>query len=312
MPRHMIIWTEGSQTDSIEVYHDEPTVVVIADRKDLPALRTLDEANIPGIYILIGKNNMRYVGQASGAMYSRLYSHNKDKPWWEQVVLFSREDGRLDKSQLDWLESKLIADMTDSGFTMDNLAAGNMSHIESYQKGRAAQLFSSAIRMLRDHAKLDVLKTDRVRNPKALKSSPAASVEVSGTVTVVDSTGVPTVKPQAPAVVYPVQKKMFTILDSNGVTHSATHRRGTYTGYLQKVLSDETLRFKVETMFQEGTMEKGLFNQFSSIAEERREFYTLLYEDIAVYHNLNAKNLSRSVEKIAKLLNLEIEHDFTS
>ncbi len=103
---HTVIVSDRSK-DNITVYTKEPVFLAIADREDLKVLKDLEEANKAGIYILLGENQ-RYVGQASGKIYDRLKQHNEQKDWWNKIIFFGREDGRLDKSQTDYLEKKLI------------------------------------------------------------------------------------------------------------------------------------------------------------------------------------------------------------
>ena len=109
MPYHIFINRE-SGNDNISVFYDEPTFVVIANKDDLPAIQLIEESQKPGIYILLG-DNKRYVGQASNSIFSRLQQHNTNKPWWNKLIFFGREDGHLSKAQLDLLERLIIEKM---------------------------------------------------------------------------------------------------------------------------------------------------------------------------------------------------------
>ena len=101
MPYHIFINRE-SGNDNISIFYDEPTFVVI----DLPAIQLIEESQ-KQVYILLG-DNKRYVGQASNSIFSRLQQHNTNKPWWNKLIFFGREDGHLSKAQLDLLERLII------------------------------------------------------------------------------------------------------------------------------------------------------------------------------------------------------------
>lgn len=159
MAKHSIIWDDGVE-DSIEVYNNEPVVVVRCERIDLDKLANIDEANVPGIYVLF-KDNMRYVGQASSSVFKRIAMHDKNKDWWTEVVAIGRADKRLDKSQLDYLENYLINEFSKAGFDMDNANGGNSSHIESFQKGKAQQVLNTGIKVLEESAHIYLFKKAR-------------------------------------------------------------------------------------------------------------------------------------------------------
>lgn len=65
-----------------------------------------EECNNWGIYLLIAKNQV-YVGQSS-ELKQRIEQHLLGKDWWEKVFLFTTSNNSLDKSGIDYLESKLI------------------------------------------------------------------------------------------------------------------------------------------------------------------------------------------------------------
>lgn len=71
---------------------------------------------------------------------------------------FSRIDGHLDKSQLDYLEAKLIRQFTSVGFEMENKDSGNLSYIGPYQRGQAESLLSTVESILLKDVGLDIFK----------------------------------------------------------------------------------------------------------------------------------------------------------
>ncbi|WP_170243330.1 GIY-YIG nuclease family protein [Streptococcus suis] len=162
MVQHTIIVSDNGR-DSITVYTKEPCFVVIATRTDMNALKNLNEAQKAGIYILLGEEK-RYIGQASTSIYSRLYLHNKDRDWWNQVIFFGREDGHLDKSQLDFLESKLIKEFQETGFVLDNATQGNSSWIDKISKIHAENVWNIAQNVLEEVANINIFETPSLEN----------------------------------------------------------------------------------------------------------------------------------------------------
>lgn len=163
MSKHMIIWHSNvKDDDNIKIYSQDPSYVVSADRTDLINLKKIEEAHKPGIYILSDKLNNRYIGQASHSVLSRVVEHGKKKAWWTEILFFGRDDGKLDKSQLDYLEKKLIKLYFDAGFSLDNGDVGNKSFIEAYQRGKAESLWENTLQILEDSANIQLFKKTRI------------------------------------------------------------------------------------------------------------------------------------------------------
>lgn len=156
MVQHTIIVADNGR-DDITVYTKEPAVMTIAMRSDLNALKQLPEAQRAGIYILLGENR-RYIGQAATSVYSRLYLHDKEKTWWNQVIFFGREDGHLDKSQLDYLEALLIKEFHETGFQLDNATQGNSSWIDKISKIHADNIWNITQNILEDIANIQLFE----------------------------------------------------------------------------------------------------------------------------------------------------------
>ncbi|CAH1851826.1 GIY-YIG nuclease family protein [Convivina praedatoris] len=138
MPRHIFI-NQESTNDHISIYYNEPIFIVSAQKDDLTKINLLEEAHKPGIYILIGEHK-RYVGQASGATFTRLQQHSVHKNWWHKVIFFGREDGHLSKAQLDFLEAELIQEFSKADLELDNNTIGNTSYIDKLGKITAKTL----------------------------------------------------------------------------------------------------------------------------------------------------------------------------
>lgn len=108
----------------------------VVPRGKLKELRSRDDANLPGLYILFGetKNGVSaYIGQAENVV-SRLMSHdsNRSEDQWNEAVAFV---GGLDSAMIKNLESKTIADATTVGrYTLLNGNAPQENKISEAQK----------------------------------------------------------------------------------------------------------------------------------------------------------------------------------
>lgn len=158
MPNHIFINRE-SGNDNISIFYDEPSFVVIANKDDLASIQLIDESKKPGIYILLG-DNKRYIGQASNAIFNRLQQHYINKPWWNKLIFFGREDGHLSKAQLDLLERKIIEKMKRAEIELDNNTQGNQSYIDKLSQFSALSLLSKVERVLIDIANIDLFASD--------------------------------------------------------------------------------------------------------------------------------------------------------
>lgn len=98
----------------------------------------------------------RYVGQASGSIFSRIQQHDLNKKWWNKVIFFGREDGHLNKAQLDFIEAKLINNFIQSEFELDNNTNGNSSYIDKLSKISATSLLSRIDETLREVANISL------------------------------------------------------------------------------------------------------------------------------------------------------------
>lgn len=100
--------------------------VLSARRSDLADLLRREEAERTGVYLLLGEDETAvgdtrcYIGEAD-VVATRLRSHVKEKPFWNQVVVISSKDTNLTKSHGRYLESRLIELATKAGrVTLEN------------------------------------------------------------------------------------------------------------------------------------------------------------------------------------------------
>lgn len=87
--------------------------VLSAQRSDLADLLRREEAQRTGVYLLLGDDEAAvgdtrcYIGEAD-VVAERLRSHNRDKAFWDRVIVVTSKDTNLTKSHGRYLESKLI------------------------------------------------------------------------------------------------------------------------------------------------------------------------------------------------------------
>lgn len=87
--------------------------VLSGRRSDLGDLLRRPEATRTGVYLLLGEDaealggTRCYVGEAD-VIADRLRTHNRDKDFWDRVVVITSKDANLTKSHGRYLESRLI------------------------------------------------------------------------------------------------------------------------------------------------------------------------------------------------------------
>ena len=89
--------------------------LVVGPRSLLKNLGQRPESRKTGIYILVGRDpedftsTVVYVGESDN-VYDRLTSHNSDpkKDFWESTILVTSKDENLTKTDVRYLESRLI------------------------------------------------------------------------------------------------------------------------------------------------------------------------------------------------------------
>lgn len=283
MSKHMIIWHSNIRDDDdINVYSQDPSYVVIAKRTDLNNLKKIEESNKPGVYILLDKANKRYVGQASYGVINRLSTHEKNKTWWDSIIFFGREDGKLDKSQLDYLEKKLIKLYAESGFDLDNADTGNNSFIEIYQRGRAESLWENTLQILEDTANIKLFKKSRV---SANHSSAPSKEAIESNIKNPNSE----ISPK------------FILTDSLGNEIKARSNRQMYFQWVTKLCENNEFKQKFYELMNNGSK---TFRREEIIDKNNKKWTWILSDDLHLFVNLDSKSIYRRIEEIAQKLNI--------
>lgn len=300
MSKHMIIWHSNlKDDDNIAVYSKDPSYVVTADRTDLINLKKIEEANKPGIYILSDKLDNRYIGQASHSVLNRLTDHEKKKQWWNEIVFFGRDDGKLDKSQLDYLEKKLIKTYTDAGFSLDNGDTGNSSFIEAYQKGKAESLWENTLQILEDSANIQLFKKTRVPTISTTIVKPTVPSSV-----VENAFGKEIVPALDPLTETAQDKPKYSLTDSSGNTVEAKSLRRLYIIWVKRLLQNENCK---NTLLSMANTSSAVFRQSEHFDQRGKRWTEKLDEGLHLMVNLDAKTIRSRINKIAERLNIEVE-----
>ena len=93
--------------------------VLAAPRTRIEDVLTRDELKRTGVYLLIGPDDQGtellrvYVGEGD-EIGKRLYSHNKDKDFWERFVAVTSKDMNLTKAHVRYLEGRLLAILSEA------------------------------------------------------------------------------------------------------------------------------------------------------------------------------------------------------
>lgn len=94
--------------------------VLAASRSDLGDLLQRPEAQRAGVYVLLGDDEAAvgdtrcYIGEAD-VVADRLKYHQREKDFWDRVVVITSKDTNLTKSHGRYLESRLISLATQAG-----------------------------------------------------------------------------------------------------------------------------------------------------------------------------------------------------
>lgn len=152
--------------------------VLSARRSDLAELLKRDESQRTGVYLLLGDDEAAvgdtrcYIGEAD-VVAERLRAHNRDKAFWNQVVVVTSKDTNLTKSHGRYLESRLISLATQAArVSLDN---GTAPPLPALPEADASDMdyFISQLQIV-----LPVLGVNAIRvRPTAAPSSAVEDVE---------------------------------------------------------------------------------------------------------------------------------------
>lgn len=118
-----------------------------APRESVDSLIKSDACKKFGVYLLLS-SDMVYVGQSSD-LTKRIKQHLLGKDWWERVVVLTTSSDSLTRTDIDYLESVLIAKALESKkLDCDNKNKGNNPKIDIFRQVELDQYIDEALFML--------------------------------------------------------------------------------------------------------------------------------------------------------------------
>lgn len=108
-----------------------------------------EEAQKPGVYLLYSEPDddsgkpMLYIGEGDPVL-QRLQTHGIKKEFWTQSFVFTSKDGYLTKTQIQYLEARLISLAKEAGrVTLDNVQASTEPTISEVDRSEVRQFLES-------------------------------------------------------------------------------------------------------------------------------------------------------------------------
>lgn len=118
-----------------------------APRESIDELLATDACSKYGVYLLLSED-MVYVGQASD-LAKRIKQHIIGKSWWERVVVLTTSDDSLNRSDIDYIEAKLITKASEIGrLDCDNKTMGNKQKVSKFREVELEQYLDEAFFLL--------------------------------------------------------------------------------------------------------------------------------------------------------------------
>jgi len=283
MTRHILITTDRKK-DNISIFQEESIILIIADREDLLTLKKVKQCEQSGIYILLGDNHA-YVGQASNSFYRRLTKHDKDKPWWNRVIFFTRTANDFGKQQTDYLEKKLISLYNEeSNFVTENKTSGNSSYIDIASEMIANNSLDIVLSILENVANVNIFESTQLP-----EEEPNLNQEITNS-------------------------KIFNILINGTTKIEGKSARNTYVNFVKYLLKNPKY---YEVLVAEGEpLSKREGNQGKFVGTKKRVspngaiLTQEIQPNIFLFTNYNKLNTTKAVQKIARQVNVSVEINF--
>lgn len=191
-------------------------------RTQLEHFSKRDEANKPGVYLLLGPDvnnpdqNVLYVGQGDPVL-PRLKSHSNNKDFWTDRIVFSSKDEYLTKTQIKYLEAELYSlakeafrvnlDNTQSP-TKPNISEVDKAEVEHFLDGIKLILSSLGIDILESRTVVTLPTNQRIYELK-IKNAVAQMIIIDNQYVVLkDSTAVLENQPSAPESISKLRKDL--------------------------------------------------------------------------------------------------------
>jgi len=122
-------------------------ILFSSPRASYQLLSNEPESKYWGVYLLVSDNQV-YIGQANDLL-RRIGEHDKSKDWWNKVVLLTTKDNSLNRSDIDYLENKLINIAKSIGtLEMNNVQVGNSPKVSRYRETELADFLEGGLLLL--------------------------------------------------------------------------------------------------------------------------------------------------------------------
>ena len=116
----------------------------VSARDTVDSLVTTEACSRYGVYLLLADNRV-YVGQ-SADLSRRLNEHLDGKDWWESVIVLTTTNDSFEHTDIDYLESKLIAKaISIDGLDCDNKNRGNPPKVNKFREVFLGQYLDEAL-----------------------------------------------------------------------------------------------------------------------------------------------------------------------
>lgn len=122
-------------------------ILFASPRESYFLLSNEPESKYWGVYLLVSEDKV-YIGQANDLL-RRISEHDKSKDWWEKVVLLTTKDNSLNRSDIDYLENKLIGIASSMGsLEMSNIQTGNTAKVSRYRETELIDFLEGGLLLL--------------------------------------------------------------------------------------------------------------------------------------------------------------------
>lgn len=122
-------------------------ILFASPRSSYQLLSSEPESKYWGVYLLVSEDKV-YIGQAN-ELLRRIIEHDKSKDWWDKVILLTTKDNSLNRSDIDYLENKLIAIAKQNGtLEMNNIQTGNSPKVSRYRETELKDFLDGALLLL--------------------------------------------------------------------------------------------------------------------------------------------------------------------
>lgn len=122
-------------------------ILFASPRSSYQLLSSEPESKYWGVYLLVSEDKV-YIGQAN-ELLRRIIEHDRSKDWWNKVILLTTKDNSLNRSDIDYLENKLIATAKQNGtLEMNNIQTGKLPKVSRYRETELKDFLDGGLLLL--------------------------------------------------------------------------------------------------------------------------------------------------------------------